>query len=224
MGGCSTCSRGVRRCGCSRSAPRPGSTCSPTGSPTSTPPGSEYGAAGSPVRLDPAWDGPLEPWPDLEVVERRGCDLHPVDPRTTQGRLTLTAYVWPDQSVRLERLRGALRLAADAPDDVDTVAAGDFVDGIELVPGTTTVLWHSIMWQYLPADEQDRITARLEELGAATSGGAASPTCARAGARRCRGAGTRFLVVLTEWHDGEKVRRVLGTAPPHGVPVAWEPG
>ena len=112
--------------------------------------GTVFGDPSSPVQLDPAWLGePLVPWPGLEVVERLGCDPMPVDAATTEGRLALTAYVWPDQQHRLERLRGALDLARTAPPRVQRAGAGDFVDGVELVEGTTTVLWHSVMWQYL---------------------------------------------------------------------------
>jgi hypothetical protein len=75
-----------------------------------------YGDPASAVRLDDAWAGrPLEPWPDLEIVERSGSDVMPVDVAGTEGRLTLTAYVWPDQTDRLERLRGAFAIAADPP-------------------------------------------------------------------------------------------------------------
>ena len=78
------------------------------------------------MRLDPAWRGrPSRPWPGLEVRQREGCDLLPVDVRTTQGRLTLTAYVWPDQSARHERLRGALALAQQTAPTVRRAGAGD---------------------------------------------------------------------------------------------------
>ena len=51
----------------------------------------------------------------MGVVERRGCDRGPVDPTTTDGRLALTASIWADQTTRLDRLRGALELAARFP-------------------------------------------------------------------------------------------------------------
>uniref|UniRef100_UPI002B2788D3 DUF2332 domain-containing protein n=1 Tax=Nocardioides sp. TaxID=35761 RepID=UPI002B2788D3 len=60
--------------------------------------GRSAGPAGSPVVLEGAWTGdvPLAaPWPRL--VERLGSDVMPIDVATTEGRLGLTAYVWPDQ-------------------------------------------------------------------------------------------------------------------------------
>ena len=75
------------------------------------------------------------------------------------GRLALTAYVWPDQAHRLERLRGALALAQEHPPAVRRLGAVDFVEQINLQDGATTVLWHSVMWQYLPDAERDRISS-----------------------------------------------------------------
>ena len=45
------------------------------------------GPVDSPVRLADCWRGrPVVPWPDLEVVERLGSDLAPVDVAATEGR------------------------------------------------------------------------------------------------------------------------------------------
>lgn len=73
------------------------------------------GPPDSPVVLANAWRGELPPLDvALVMVGRSGCDLAPADPTTPEGRLTLTSYVWPDQSERLERLRGARRRGGGA--------------------------------------------------------------------------------------------------------------
>ncbi len=119
------------------------------------------GPVGSPVHLQAAWRGASLPTYHLvPVVARLGCDLAPVDPTTTEGRLTLTSFVWADQVDRLERLRGALQIAAAVPASVVRSGAADFLDGLPLVEGTTTVVWHSIMWQYLDLPERTRVEAR----------------------------------------------------------------
>ena len=170
--------------------------------------------------LEPAWSAyPVDPWPDLEVVERVGCDLMPIDVTSTEGRLALTAYVWPDQAARLERLRGALAVAQRHPPDVRAVGASELVESIELERGTWTVLWHSVMWQYLPAEEQARATSRIEALGAAADEVSPFAHLFLEPTRRDQGGRHEFLVVLTTWPGG--VRRVLGEAAPHGLPVTW---
>lgn len=185
-------------------------------------PGGERGDPASPVRLDAAWQGPGPwdaPWP--RVVHRLGCDLDPVDLTTTDGRLALTAYVWPDQVHRHERLRGALELASRHRVEVRRQRAGDAVASLELAAGALTVVWHSIMWQYLDRDEQARAREALDRLhrDAGPDRGFAhlflEPT------RRAPGGEHELLLVLERPGCD---REVLAAAPGHGVPVTWEPG
>ena len=185
--------------------------------------GQRFGQTGSPVRLEPAWSAEptLSPWPGLRFEESAGCDINPIDVTTTEGRLALTAYVWPDQAHRLERLRGALALAQDHPPAVRRLGAADFVDQITLQDGATTVLWHSVMWQYLPAAERDRISQRIQQLGdQADADGSRFVHLFLEPTRRTPEDEREFLVVLTTWPGGE--RRILGRAAPHGLPVTWE--
>ena len=88
---------------------------------------------------------------------------------TTEGRLALTAYVWPDQHARLERLRGALDLAQRAGSRCAARTPSRSSSRSPCAEGATTVLWHSVMWQYLTAAEQDAVSARVAALGAAAS-------------------------------------------------------
>lgn len=185
--------------------------------------GRGYGPQSSPVQLQPAWSGAtLTPWPDLEFISTRGCDLHPVDVSSPHGRTQVMAYVWPDQTQRLDRLRGALELAADAPPDVVARGAGDFVDDVTLADGTLTVLWHSVMWQYLPEHERQRIAARLTELGGRATPDAPLAHVRFEPSRRTPDARHEFLVRLTTWPNRSET--ILGTAAPHGVPARWERG
>jgi len=185
------------------------------------PDGHGVGPTDSPVFLDDPWRGPL-PALDvpLEVVERFGCDTAPLDPTTEEGRLALTSYVWPDQRARLERLRGALVVAAQVPAVVTQESARDLVRRLELVPGTTTVLWHSVMWAYLDEDEQADVLSRIDQLGALACNGSALAHLRLEPHRRTPPSDVGFPVVLRTWPGGEE--HVLGTAPPHGVPATWE--
>lgn len=174
-------------------------------------------------RLDlrEGWRGRRPPErPGLRIVERVGSDLAPLDPGTDEGALALTSYVWPDQAARLERLRSALALARRFPVEVRRQDAASFVDTLGVRPGTTTVLWHSVMWQYLPAADKARIAARLDQIGAGASGEAPFAHVAAEPARRTPESRHEFLVVLQLWPGGE--RRVLGKMHPHGVPTTWE--
>lgn len=182
--------------------------------------GLSVGPAGSPVHLSGAWEGTTPPVTSgLPVADRLGCDTAPLDPRTTEGRLRLTSYVWPDQRDRLERLRGALAVAADRPFPVRRQSAADFLADLRLVPGTTTVLWHSVMWQYLPAAEQAEARRLLVALGESATDDAGFAHLSMEPSTTVPGADHVFLVRLRTWPGGEE--RVLGSAHPHGLPTTW---
>jgi hypothetical protein len=181
-----------------------------------------WGDPESPVRLAAAWEGaslPLDE--DVVVVERGGCDVSPVDVTTEDGRLTLASYVWPDMSARWARLSGAIELARQHPVHVERAGAAAYVEGLELREEHLTVLWHSVMWQYVPREEQERVTARLEVLGEQATDRSplvhlfAEPT------RRTPEDRHRFWVVAETW-PGAGDRAFLGQMAPHGIPVTWE--
>lgn len=174
----------------------------------------------SAVVLDPAWDVVPEGAPsDLDVIERVGGDLSPVDPTTPEGALRLESYVWPDQDARLARLRAAIEIARAVPVRRVRARVAELLDTLELVPGALTAVWHSLVWQYVPREEQERVTARLDHLG-----GFATPTSplvhvAFEPRHLAPGTDYRFVISARTWPGGEE--RLLGEAPPHGIPVTW---
>ncbi|MEV5962261.1 DUF2332 domain-containing protein [Kribbella sp. NPDC051952] len=184
--------------------------------------GTSYGPADSPVVFDPAWTGPV-PDVELRIAERVGCDIAPVNPLSEDGALTLTSYVWPDMPERLARLRGALAIARQVPADIRREDAVSFLQGLELSEGHVTVVWHSIMWQYLRRPDRAAVEARLEELGAQAT--ASSPLAhlrlePHHTISHERGAeGWEYRVDVRTWPGGEV--RVLGRATPHGQDLVW---
>jgi hypothetical protein len=183
--------------------------------------GRGWGDPHSRVLLDGAWQGaPLALDLDVVVAERGGCDVSPVDVTTEDGRLTLMSYLWPDMSARIARLSGAIELARLEPVRVERAEAASYVEGLELRDGHLTVVWHSVMWQYVPRDQQARVTDRLAQLGATATDDRpllhlfAEPT------RRAAEDRHRFWVVAESWPGGG--RRFLGQMAPHGLPVTWE--
>jgi hypothetical protein len=173
-----------------------------------------YGDPSSPVVLRGGWRGLAPPAADVAVIARTGGDVDPVDPATAKGRLTLTAYVWPDQADRLERLRSALGLAAQVPVDLRKEPASGTLARIGVADGSWTVLWHSVVRQYLDQQQRAALTERVSALGAVACGTA---RFAYLYLEPVRDSG--FLVTLTTWPGGRE--RVLGRAAPHGVPVIW---
>ncbi|HXW46682.1 MAG TPA: DUF2332 family protein [Streptosporangiaceae bacterium] len=174
-----------------------------------------YGDPLSPVVLTHAWQGCAPPDGVVRVIERTGGDLAPLDPVTPEGRLTLTAYVWPDQADRLARLRGAFAVAEQVPADLRAESATDTVARTELADGTWTVLWHSIFRQYLDQDQRSELADGVARLAAAATRQA---RFAYLYLEQTRSGGCP--VTLTTWPGGQ--RMVLGSASPHGIPVDWQ--
>jgi hypothetical protein len=184
--------------------------------------GRAWGDPHSPVVLDGAWKGsrlPLEQ--TVTIAERGGCDLHPIDVTTEDGRLTLASYVWPDMAARQARMAGAVTVAQREGVALVRADAATYIDALELERGLITVVWHSVMWQYVPHDDQERITRRLAGLGASATDDEplvhlfAEPT------RRTPEDEHRFWVCAESWPGGG-TREFLGQMTPHGVPVVWE--
>jgi hypothetical protein len=182
--------------------------------------GHQWGPAGSPVRIDDAWAGALPPGGTVRITERHGFDIAPIDVTGTDGEMTVLSYVWPDQKARLARLRGAIEVAHSVPAQLERRTAGDAVGTLTLADDALTVLWHSITWQYLPAEQRDAVQARADDLAghATTRSPFAHLTMEPARARP--GAPIRFLVRARRWPGGE--REILGECHPHGPPVNWQ--
>ena len=179
--------------------------------------GGAWALAPSPVVLDPAWQTMPPSAPErLDVVERVGGDLSPVDVTTDDGAVQLLSYVWPDQRGRIARLRAAVEVARRYPVRLRRCTALELVEGVRLVDGAVTVVWHSVMWQYVDGAEQRAVLGRLSSLGEQAD--RRKPFVHLAFEPGPRGT-IPFLVTATTWPGGSSV--TLGQAPPHGVPVEW---
>lgn len=127
-----------------------------------------WGDPASPLCLATDWQGAApELAAPLRVVERRGCDVAPIDLRDPAARVKLQSFIWPEQHDRLERLRTAIELVAADPPAIERSPAGEWVER-HVVPerGAATVLFHSVVWWYVPEAERDRITAAMNAAGA----------------------------------------------------------
>ena len=178
-----------------------------------------WGDETSPLRITDLFveDAP-EPGP-ASVADRMGCDANPIDPMTEDGRLTLMAYLWPDQTGRFARLQAALRVAQAVPARVERADAVTWLGELLTVatPGVSTVVFHSIVMQYL--SEAGRAELRHVVEAAGTRATPAAPFAwLRFEPSRPNGSG-RGLVTLTTWPGGHE--RLLAESYPHGPPIRW---
>jgi len=130
--------------------------------------GVRVGPKDAAMRFAPEWRGPPPPDRDIAILSLKGCDVAPIDLTDPAQALKLRAYTWPEHTVRFERLDAAIATARTRKPDLVRMNAADFVERELARPqaeGTTRVLMHSIVWQYVPADQQARISAAMAEAG-----------------------------------------------------------
>ena len=111
-----------------------------------------WGDGDSPLTLSAKWRGAVPDLVDeISIVDRRGCDLRPVDITDATERRTLEAWVWGDMPARRDRLLAALAIADKAPPQIDRADAAGWVAAqiIARPMCQATVLYHSIVWPYL---------------------------------------------------------------------------
>lgn len=171
----------------------------------------------STVVLQPAWQGPAPPIAEIKIIDRAGCDLNPLDPESEADQLRLFSYIWADQTDRLQRTSAALAIAAASQIKVEKADAVDWLHTrlSQPHPGMTHVLYHTIAWQYLPADLKAEGEAMIAEAGARATSDAPLARLQLEADGKPEGA----AITLTLWPTGET--REIGRADFHGRWVKW---
>ena len=181
--------------------------------------GTMAGPADSPLLIRPEWRGPPPPAADIRIAAIRGCDRAPLDLTDPDQGLRLKAYVWPDAPERIARLDAAIALARHHPPRLDRADAAEWTACRLVAPqdaDTTRVIFHSIVWQYLPEVTRAAITAGIEAAGARAS---ASRRIAWVRLETNRQT-LRHELSVRHW-PGDGAVATLGTAHAHGAWVEW---
>ncbi len=127
-------------------------------------PGWGWGPVDSPLILDTGAQRVLPE--DITVLERRGCDLSPVDVSTQDGASYLTSFVWPFHPERHDRLAAAIEVARRYPVKIDRAPASTWITEQLARPvanDVLTVVWQSITEQYWPDSERGAVAAALDD-------------------------------------------------------------
>ena len=184
--------------------------------------GVEVGPSLSTIRIAPEWRGSPPPAGEVEVTAIRGCVLAPIDLADEAQAMKLKAYIWPDATERAARMDAAIAMAGRMPPEVARQDAGEFVAEMLTAPqeaGVTRVLFHTVMWQYLPPATRDAITAAMMEAGAAATAERPLAWIAVETNRET----FRHECKVRYWPGGEEAVQ-LAEAHPHGAWVEWMAG
>jgi hypothetical protein len=161
-----------------------------------------WGDIASPVKLQnrTASGAPRYLDAPLRVLERRGCDLHPLDASNDEDAYTLLGFIWPDQRERFERLRAAIEVArAHRPD----IASGDGIAWARNTAsprdGTATAVLHTVITEHMTADVRAPFAWIRMELG---EGG--------------------YDTLLTQWPGASET--LIAKSDGHAQNLLWFPG
>jgi hypothetical protein len=184
-----------------------------------------WGQADSRVRLRSEWQGPAPQVVPLHISRRAGCDAAPVDLRQPGESQRLASFIWPDQRDRLARLRAACDQALQCMQQenlaVEALPAATFVQRElqTLAPGQTTVLMHSVVWQYIEPSQQAQISAAV--LAAATRASSASPLAWLRFEPGAKLVGMELRLRLWRGQADDGQDRLLARCHPHGARIEW---
>ncbi len=168
------------------------------------------------LTLSPEWQGDLPPDAGVRVAERRGVDLNPLDPSEPDQTMRLMSYLWPDQPHRQDLTRAAIS-AKTAPVD-----RGDAIEWLEhrlatRRDGHLHLIYHTIAWQYFPAERKETGTTLIEAAGQTATEASPLAWLRFEADERSPGAGITLRIWPGDLHIS------LGRADFHGRWVDWNP-
>ncbi|HIV79056.1 MAG TPA: DUF2332 family protein [Candidatus Sphingomonas excrementigallinarum] len=180
--------------------------------------GVRTGKPDSTVRIAPEWRGSPPPDAVVTVAEARGVDLHPLDVNDPAACERLASFIFADQPERAERLERALEIGRQHPPRLEVGDAATWL--AERLTDTQAdhrhrVVLHSMVLQYLSAEDRARIEASVQRAGAS-----ATPDCPFATIGfEWDDARERVELRLRSWPDGRD--RVIAHCHPYGAWIAW---
>lgn len=169
-------------------------------------------------------EGNVPAWQDIAIASRAACDQNPLDAANADDRLRLRSYVWADQPARMARLNAALDLARKTGIKPEKADAAEWVRrklGGELPEGTS-VVYHSVFYQYPPREVREAIRDGIEEAGTRTTSDRrlAWVRFEPESVIGQRGS-PRYVLNVVSWEAGRRSEATLAEVDPHGRSLTW---
>lgn len=176
------------------------------------------GNSQSSVRFMGDWfaNAPDVPKTAAHIIKRRGVDISPLHVNEKEDRLRLLSFIWPDQKQRFQRTQDAISIMSQHPVVIDKQSAEDWLaTHLQSSRNTATMIFHSIVWQYLGRERQQHLRATISDAGSRR--GAENPLLWA----RMEPAGDVADVRVTMWRGKEPEEFVLATIGYHGQDMKW---
>lgn len=171
------------------------------------------------VKIRPEWVGSPPACAAVNVVDRVGVDLDPVNLSDPAEVERLTSFVWVGMAERMARIEGAIAIAEEHP---PRVQCGDLVEWLEArlrlpqKPGVTRVVFHSITFQYIPEAARSKVEELLHVAGQQAT---AERPLARLQMEMVE-FGKPIHLSLQCWPGGGALE-TLAHVHPHGTKIGW---
>ena len=183
--------------------------------------GQKWGDKASGVNLSPNWLGKaIDLDFKLDIAQRFGCDLNPLDVNDPKDLLSLRAYIWPDMPGRKQRFEAAVKIGRKVGLKVDKADAAAWLkDKLQhLQARHGHVIYHTIAWQYFPDSVKTELTEMINLAGAqATKNCPLVHLAFEFDAQK--GADLHFKIWDGTQAEGLEIK--LGNAHPHGAEIEW---
>lgn len=161
-------------------------------------------------------NAPLVPKIGARVINRRGVDISPIDITDPVQELRLLSFIWPDQKARMQRIKAAIAIAKENKPLIDSESADTWIERqLRTRRERATLVFHSIVWQYLGPDVQRRFRQALEDAAIT-----ATPEKPLMWARM-EPAGKVADVRVTMWRGEEPEEFLLAEIGYHGQDMNW---
>jgi hypothetical protein len=151
------------------------------------------------------------------VRKRTGIDRRPIDVTSAHGAHLLQAFVWADQTHRLDRVRAAIEVVREDPPEL---LQDDYVEVLpallaQRADDAVTIVFETASRLYLAPEARERLRAGVDAAGAA------GPLVWIATRTRDEDEedGDGYALELAVWPGGE--RRVVARFGYHGEWLAW---
>lgn len=172
----------------------------------------------STVRFMGDWfaNAPLVPRNAAQVMKRRGVDISPLHVNEKEDRLRLLSFIWPDQKQRFQRTQDAITIMSGHPVIIDKQSAEVWLhEQLQSSTNNATLIFHSIVWQYLGRERQQLLRDIISEAGHRRD--VDTPLFWA----RMEPAGDVADVRVTMWRGQKTQEFVLATIGYHGQNMTW---
>lgn len=179
-----------------------------------------YGASESQVQITLDANDVFFPLSDSPAacLTRRGVDIQPIDLDDHESVLRLLSFVWPDQIQRFHRLQHAISVTQQLRHTIDNGSVDTWLpQQLEVDRHMPTVVFHSIVWQYLGHNVQRAMRETLFQYS--TDAARQAPLVWA----RMEPNGPMADLRVTVWNTGSDVpvECVLADVGYHGSPFRW---